>query len=87
MAKVLEFLTFEDIARSNSGCLKGVIEACNKAGVWFCSVDDALVIFKNESDRILKAANADGYGYGDGGDGYGYGYGDGGDGYGYGYGG
>ena len=88
---VKDFLTFEDIVRDGA-CAEGVIEACIDAGnIFACTVDEALDKFDSPK-RILRAAQADGYGYGYGygsgyGSGSGYGDGDGyGDGYGYGYG-
>ena len=81
----LKFLTFEDIIRAGA-CYKGVIDACNEAGVYAGTLQDVLSKFPDSEERILIAARISGYGDGDGyGDGYGYGYGDGsgsGDGYG-----
>ena len=64
------FLTFEDVVRSGA-CVDGVLDACENAGFYFGSVDEAIVAFPGEESTILKAANLDGNGDGDG-DGYGF---------------
>ena len=67
MAEPLNFLTFEDIVRAGT-CAKGVLERCREENIFFGTVDEVLDKFPDERDRILRAANLDGYGYG-----YGYG--------------
>ena len=79
------FLTFEDIVRDGA-CANGVLRACEQAGIFAGTIQEVLQKFPSQSERIMRAANLSGYGYGDGygdGSGSGDGYGDG-DGSGYG---
>ena len=55
----LNSLTFEDIIRSGA-CEKGVINACETAGVFACSTETAIRLFSKNEGRILLAANLDG---------------------------
>lgn len=64
--EVRDFLTFEDIVASGMGCVGGVLEACKEAGIYFGMVDDVLMAFPDERQRIMQAANLDGDGDGNG---------------------
>ena len=90
-----QIICADDVIRAGA-CAEGVHKACEARGFWAGSIDEALAVFPNQQDMILRSVDGNGYGdnYGDGdgdgnGDGYGYdygyGYGDG-NGYGYGYG-
>ena len=66
------FLTFEDIVRDGA-CANGVLRACEQAGIFAGTIQEVLQKFPSQSERIMRAANLSGYGYGDGyGDGDGY---------------
>jgi hypothetical protein len=84
-------LTRDDVIRSGA-CIDGVDAFCKRHSILATAMPVetlvALARRDDEDDRVLRAANLDGYGNGDGyGDGNGDGNGDGyGDGYGYGYG-
>ena len=94
-----QIICADDVIRAGA-CAEGVHKACEARGFWAGSIDEALAVFPNQQDMILRSVDGNGYGdnYGnsddyDYGDGYGYGnsddydYGDGyGDGNGDGYG-
>ena len=94
-----QIICADDVIRAGA-CAEGVHKACEARGFWAGSIDEALAVFPNQQDMILRSVDGNGYGdnygnsddydHGDGsGDSSGSGNGDGygsGDGYGYGYG-
>ena len=76
-----QIICADDVIRAGA-CAEGVHKACEARGFWAGSIDEALAVFPNQQDMILRSVDGNGYGdnYGDG-DGYGNGNSDG---YGYG---
>ena len=82
-----QIICADDVIRAGA-CAEGVHKACEARGFWAGSIDEALAVFPNQQDMILRSVDGNGYGdnYGYGNsDDYDYGDGDGngnGDGYG-----